>query len=206
MLSTTSRPKTITVIIAMLLLLAVVSTVSILTSRIGFGTGGNLRTGSGLGRTVQGTPGARSGQGSNGNLQGTPGANTRQGNASNFQNRAAAGGFNFLSIFRMLGLNGQVIGIFNIALPIVGIALLLASAYGVWKGKRWALNLATLLGVLFLVGALPGFFSIGGRNINWLRTGLNALSAVATLPILAVSFLPSVRDYFPKPASKPKAR
>ena len=116
------------------------------------------------------------------------------------------GGFNLFSITRSLGLSPQVMIYFNIGLPVLGVLLLLLSAFGIWKQKGWGLNLATLLGLIFLAGAVPGFFSLGGRNVNWLRSGLNIASAAATLPILALSFLPSVRDYFPKPARKPRAR
>ena len=191
----------------MLLLLAVVSSVSTLTSRIGFGA--NRQFGNGTppaGGNFQGNNGNVPGQGGNGNFQGNNG--NFQGNNGNFQNRRIAGGFGFFNLFsltRSLGLSFQVLGIINLVVPVLGIALLLVSAYGVWKQKKWGLNLATLLGLLFLLGALPGLFFIGGRNINWLRTGLTVLSALASLPILALSFLPSVRDYFPS-TGKPKVR
>jgi hypothetical protein len=205
MLTTNTRPKTIIVILAMLLVLAVVSAVSMLTSRIGFSAPRANRTGSD-GTTPSRGQANNNGifQGNTGNTQGDEG-NT-QGNNRNFQGRANQGGFNLFSLTRTLGLSPQVMVYFNIGLPIAGIALLLASAFGVWKKKGWGLNLATLLALIFLLAALPGFFSLGGRNINWLRTGLNALSGVATLPILALSFLPSVRDYFPKPVRKAKAK
>lgn len=188
---TTSRPKTITLIIVMLLVLALVSTVSLATTRIGFGGRGN-RTGN--------TPGQ-----SGGNFQGNnSGGQTDSGGTSgNFQ-RGTQSGFNLFSITRSLGLNPQVFVYVNLGFSIAGILLLLLSVYGIWKQKIWGLNLATLLGLIFLIGAVPGFFSFGGRNINWFRIGSTVLSTVAALPILGLSFLPSVRDYFPK--SKPRLR
>lgn len=187
------RPSTITVMIAMLLVLAIVSGTTLATSRLQlFGRGGNNRPNNGSGQNFQGN---------NGNFQGNNG-NTQDGN---LQGRTRSG-FNLFSLTRSLGLSPQLIMYVNIAIPIIGIFLLLLSAYGIWKQKIWGLNLATFLGFIFLIGALPTFFSFGGRNINWLRTGLNITSAAATLPILALSFLPSVRDYFPKPARKPKNR
>jgi hypothetical protein len=202
-----ARPKTITVIIAMLLLLAVVSVAATLTTQLRFGNVGRQGA-AGFNGPRQGTGTGNNGFGAGQADNGTANGGTGQGNNgfNSGQRRSAPGGFNLFSITRSLGLSPQVMIYFNIGLPIVGIALLLASAYGVWKVKRWGLNLAIVLGLLFLAGAVPGFFNIGGRNINWLRVGLNALSAVATLPILALSFLPSVHDYFPKPARKPKTR
>ena len=206
MLTTNTRPKTITMILVMLLVLAVVSAVSIFTSRIGFGAPRANRTGS------DGTTPSRGQANNNGNFQGNTGntqgddGNNIQGNNRNSQGRANQGGFNLFSLTRTLGLSPQVMVYFNIGLPIAGIALLLTSAFGVWKKKGWGLNLATLLALIFLLAALPGFFSLGGRNINWLRTGLNALSGLATLPIMVLSFLPSVRDHFPKPVRKAKAK
>lgn len=191
----------------MLLLLAVLSSVSTLTSRIGFGANRQFGNGNPPGAgNFQGNNGTVPGQGgNNGNFQGNGG--NFQGNGGNFQNRRLAGGglFNLFSLTRALGLSGPVLGYISLVIPVLGIALLLASAYAVWKQKKWGLNLATLLGLLFLLGALPGLFAIGGRNINWLRISLNILSVLATLPILALSFLPSVRDYFPS-TSKPKVR
>jgi uncharacterized membrane protein (DUF2068 family) len=67
-------------------------------------------------------------------------------------------------------------------------------AFGVWKQKRWALNLAMVMALIFLIGAAPGLFSMGGRNINWLRTSINALNTAASLVILFLGILPSVRD------------
>jgi hypothetical protein len=196
-----SRPKTITVILSMLVLLAVVSAVSTATQRIGFGNARGNRPTAGLGT---GQPGGNNGTGT-GTGTGQQGNGNFQGGGGNFQNRGpAGGGFNMFTILRMFGLGPQALIYINIAIPVIGILLLLGSAYGIWKQKIWGLNLATVLGLLFLVAGLPALFSIGGRNINWLRIGLNALSVVATLPILALSFLPSVRDYFPKPAPKPR--
>ncbi|HEY3312678.1 MAG TPA: hypothetical protein VGK00_13640 [Anaerolineales bacterium] len=191
-----ARPKTITVIIAMLLLLALLSTFSLVTNRLAIGAPNR-----------QFASGANQGQGFNGNLQGNNG--NFQGNNGNLQggfgaNRRVPGGLNLFSLSRSIGLSGPVVIFVSLGFSILGILLLLASAYGVWKAKRWGLNLGTLLGLVFLVGALPGLFFPGGRNINWLRMGTNILSAVATLPILALSLLPSVRDHFPR--SAPKAR
>ncbi|MCX6080690.1 MAG: hypothetical protein NTW32_14245 [Chloroflexi bacterium] len=199
--TTTSRPKTITLIIVMLLVLALVSTVSLATTRIGFGGRGN-RTGN--------TPGQSGGnfQGNNnGNAQGNNGGEQTEsgGTSGNFQ-RGTQSGFNLFSITRSLGLNPQVFVYVNLGLSIAGILLLLLSVYGIWKQKIWGLNLATLLGLIFLIGAVPGFFSFGGRNINWIRIGSTVLSTVAALPILGLSFLPSVRDYFPKSKPKPRLR
>jgi uncharacterized membrane protein len=90
----------------------------------------------------------------------------------------------------------------SLGFSILGIVLLLLCAYGIWKSKVWGLNWGMFLAIVFLLGALPGLFSMGGRNVNWVRSGLNILSLVATLPILVLGVLPSVRDYFPKPVRR----
>ncbi|MCX6068296.1 MAG: hypothetical protein NT121_21540 [Chloroflexi bacterium] len=177
----TARPKSIMIIVALLVVLALISTTSSLTSRLGFtrtrqpGTftnnnGGNFQNGNNDGGT--------------GNNQGGTGTRTIQGRS----------GFNAFSIFRTLGINGQIIGYVSIGFTVVGIILALLSAFGVWKQKKWGLNLGMVIALIFLVGALSTLFALGGRNINWLRTSLNILSLVASTPILAMGILPSVRD------------
>jgi hypothetical protein len=228
----TARPKSVLIIFIMLLLLAVASAVTVGTSlipRSGFNAAGGRqfvprstpgpgtpqsRADAASGTPAPGQPATRHFPGPSGNTggggaflgTGTNGGGTNaQGNGGgNFQGRGGAG-FSLFTITRMLGLPNQVVGILVLAFPIIGILLLLFGAFGIWKVQRWGLNLATILGVIFLIGALPGLFSIGGRNINWLRIGMDILSLVGTVTILALSFLPSVRDYFPKNAPKPKA-
>ncbi len=181
----TARPKPIMIIAGLLVVLALLSGTSALTSRTGFtrirqpgATGGNFQGGNGNNGNFQG------GNGNNGNFQGG------NGNNGNFQ---ARGGTNaFSSIFRLLG---PSFGYISIGITVLGIVLSLLSAWGVWKQKRWGLNLAMVLALLFLVAALPGLFSLGGRNINWLRTSITVLNLIASVPILVLGILPSVRDF-----------
>lgn len=176
----TTRSKSIVLIVIALVVLALISTTSTLTSRIA------------LTRTRQpGTAGNFQGNNNNngGNFQNN---NNNNGAGGNFQGRG--GGFNAFTLFRTAGINPQVIGYFTTGITILGIVLALLSAYGVWKQKRWGLNLGMVIALLFLVGALPGLFTLGGRNINWLRTSLNILSLVASVPVLVLGILPSVRD------------
>lgn len=175
----TTRSKSIVFIVIALVVLALISTTSTLTNRIA------------LTRTRQ--PGAagnfQGGTNNGGNFQNN---NNNNGGGGNFQGRG--GGFNAFTLFRTAGINPQVIGYFTTGITILGIVLALLSAYGVWKQKRWGLNLGMVIALLFLVGALPGLFTLGGRNINWLRTSLNILSLVASVPVLVLGILPSVRD------------
>lgn len=179
-----AKPKPILIIAGLLILLALLSGTSALTSRIGFtrtrppGTTGNNAQGNG--GNFQG------GNGNNGNFQG--------GNGNNGNAQARGGGFNAFSIFRTAGINFQIIGYISTGITILGIILALLSAWGVWKQKRWGLNLAMVLALLFLLAAAPGLFSLGGRNINWLRTSITILNLVASVPILVLGILPSVRD------------
>jgi hypothetical protein len=175
-----AKPKPILIIVGLLLVLALLSGTSALTSRIGFTR--VRQPGTFNGNT---TPG--------GNLQGGNGGNFQGGgNNGNFQGRG--GGFNAFSLFRTAGINPQVIGYISTGITILGILLALLCAYGVWKQKRWGLNLAIVIALLFLVAAVPGLFSLGGRNINWLRTSITVLNIVASAPILVLGILPSVRD------------
>ena len=98
-----------------------------------------------------------------------------------------------------LGINFQLIGYVSQAIGIIGIGLTVLAAVFVWKQKRWALNLAIVLAILFLLGALPRFFTFGGSFFS-VMTGLtssaNLLKGLATLPIIVLGILPSVRDSF----------
>ena len=179
---TATRPKTITIIAALLVGLAILSIISALTTQSGF-PGARPQ-----GAVPGNAPSGSNFQGNNGNPQG-------QNNGGNFQPRNSSGGFSLFSITRSLGLGGQFMGYLNTGIAVGGVVLALVSAYGVWKQKRWALNLAIVLAILFLLGALPGLFFGAGRAINWLRMSLNALSAMASLAILGMGILPSVRDF-----------
>ena len=179
-----AKPKPLLIIAGLLIVLALLSGTSALTSRTGFtrtrqpGTGGNFQGGNGNNGNFQGGT-TQDGTGTNGNAPG-----------GNFQ---ARGGTNPLgSIFRVLGPSFIYI---SIGITVLGIILSLLSAWGVWKQKRWGLNLAMVLALLFLVAALPGLFSLGGRNINWLRTSITVLNLIASVPILVLGILPSVRDF-----------
>ena len=124
-----------------------------------------------------------------------PGNGNFQPRGGNFQQRGSPGGiFSLLGTARSLGINFQYIRYFSMGIVIIGVALALVAAFGVWKQKRWALNLGIVLAVLILLGALPGLFSIGGRFINWLPTSLNALKALASIPVIVLGILPSVRE------------
>jgi hypothetical protein len=182
----TAKPKPILIIAGLLIVLALLSGTSALTSRTGFT---RVRQPGAAGSSTQGNGGNFQGENNNGgNFQG--------GNApgGNFQARGG-GGFNAFTIFRTAGINPQVIGYISIGFTILGILLTLLSAYGVWKQKRWGLNLAMMLALVFLVAAVPGLFSLGGRNINWLRTSITVLNIIASAPILVLGILPSVRDF-----------
>jgi hypothetical protein len=177
-----AKPKPIMVIAGLLVLLALLSGTSALTNRIGF--------------TRVRQPAALNGNNPpGGNFQGENGGNFQRGNTpgGSFQGRGGSG-FNAFTIFRTVGINPQLIGYLTTGFTILGILLALLSAYGVWKQKRWGLNLAMVIALLFLIGALPGLFALGGRNINWLRTSITILSLVASAPVLVLGILPSVRD------------
>jgi hypothetical protein len=181
------KPRSLVIVAALLVLLALLSTTSTLNNYFGF-----TRRQPGA-FTANGAAGGNFQGGNNngtGNAQG--GNNNRTGGAGgNFQGR---GGNNIFSLFRTSGINFQVIGYVSQGLTILGILLALLSAFGVWKQKKWGLNLGMVIALLFLIGAAPGLFTLGGRNINWLRTTITILSVLASVPVLVYGILPSVRD------------
>lgn len=191
-----AKPKPILIIASLLIVLALLSGTSALTSRIGFARTrqpGAFNSNNAQGGNFQGNNGNNA---PGGNFQGGNGGNFQGGNTpgGNFQGRGG-GGFNAFTIFRTAGINPQVFGYISIGVTILGILLALLSAYGVWKQKRWGVNLGMVIALLFLLGAMPGLFALGGRNVNILRTSLTVLSLLASVPILVLSILPSVRDY-----------
>jgi hypothetical protein len=195
----TARPKTLTTIAILLVVIALISGTTTILNQTGLG---RIRQGVFNGGTFQGngngnfTPGGGNFQGG-----GNGGGNGFQGGNGNFQTRRGTGVFNLLGILRTLGLGGQVFTYINIGIAIIGIGLCLLAAYGVWKQKRWALNLAMVLAILFVLGALPGLFLGGGRGLiannllGILRSALNWVRVVAALPIIVMGILPSVRDF-----------
>jgi hypothetical protein len=192
----TTRTKSLTTIAILLIVLAVLSITSAVTMRIGFAGGRPQRDPNGNtapGGNFQGGNGGGGGnfQGGNGGGGGFQGGN---GGGGNFQGRAGSGGFNLFGATRSLGISPQVFGYINIGIMVIGILLLLLCAYGVWKQKRWALNLAIVVALLFLLGALPGLFFGGGRFFNVLRTAITILDVVASVAIIVMGILPSVRD------------
>lgn len=191
----TAKPKPILIVTALLVVLALLSTTSMLTSRTGFArpvagaNGANFQRNNGAGG---GGTGGGNFQANNGASGGNFQANNSNG-SGNFQARGG-GGFNTFTIFRSLGLGGQTMLYITLGITILGILLALLSAFGVWKQKSWGLNLGMVLAILFLISVLPGLFSLGGRNINLLRTSITILTLIASAPILVFGILPSTRD------------
>jgi hypothetical protein len=196
------RTKSIITIVVLLALLAALSVTSALTSGQFGGLGrarGSFNGTPGPGGGFNGTPGAPGGNFQGGGAGGGAagggaggGGGFGGGGGGGFAGRTGGGGFNTFAITRQLGLSPLVIVYAGIAVTLIGILLLLLCAFGVWKQKKWALNLAMLVALLFLLGALPGFF-MGGR-FNLLRTAIEVLDVGASAVILVMGILPSVRD------------
>lgn len=186
------RPKTITTIAILLGVLTLLSVVGFALSfrTVGFlrngpqdfQNGGNLQGGGfqavpgGPGRTFQAGPG---GQGGN-----FPGGAVRLGSGG------TPGLFRLLGGARALGFNGTTLIIVRSIFAVLWIGLALLSAWFVWKQKRWALNLAIVLALIFLLGG-RGLFN----GFGFVQTGLNALKVLAALPVIVLGMLPSVRDF-----------
>ena len=183
-----SRPKPILIAASLLVVLALLSATSMLTSRLGVARRQpGAFTGNGVTASTNGGGGNPQAGNGGGNFQGGGGG------GGNFAGRG--GGFNAFTIFRSAGLSPAVFGYINIGITVLGIVLALLCAYGLWKQKRWGLNWGMVIALLFLLGALPALFALGGRNFNLLRTSLTILTLVASVPILVIGILPSVRDF-----------
>ncbi len=200
----TTRTKSILTIAILLVVLAVLSAASALT-QFGF----RVRPGTGFNGNVSpngNTQGGGNFQG--GNDGGFQGGNGGGGNGGNFQGGSGPGGFqargggfgglNLFGVTRSPGINPQIVGYINIGATVLGILLALLCAYGVWKQKKWALNLSMALAFLFLLTAIPGVLSLGsiltGRGFNLLRTAIPIVSACASAVIIFLGILPSVRE------------
>jgi hypothetical protein len=185
----TSLPKSLLTITILLILLALVSLATPFLSSFGANPAGRLPGDMPQGgnfRPENGNPPQ------NGGFQG----GERQPGSGTFPQRSDSGAFNLFSLTRAFGLSGQVMTYLNYGAAVIGAGLAALAAFWVWKKKKAGLNLALVLAVLFLLGALPGVFS-GLRMIDpaaILRYALNILSAGAALVILTMGVLPSVRD------------
>lgn len=182
----TSYPKSILTITILLVLLSLVSLAAPFLSGFGMNPAGrqpgNMAQGGNFRPENANPP-------QDGGFQGGPGS-------GNFPQRSNSGAFNLFSLTRALGLGGQAMIYINYGIGIAGAGLAALAAFWVWKKKKAGLNLALVLAILFLLGALPGAFS-GLRMMDAaaiLRYTVNLLSAGASLVILAMSILPSVRD------------
>jgi hypothetical protein len=188
----TTRTKSLTTIAILLVVLAVLSITSAVTARIGFGRGrfqGNFDGNGAQGGNFQRGVNPQNGNGGGGNFQGGGGGNFQGGNGGGFR----GGGGGAFGILRNLGLGGAAFLYINIGITVIGILLALLCAYGVWKQKRWGLNLGIVVALLFLLGALPGLF-FGGARFNLLGTIMSILNIGASAAIIVMGILPSVRD------------
>jgi len=184
----TSLPKSLLTISILLIILALVSLATTFLGGFGMNpTGrqpGNMPQGSNF-RPENANP-------PQGGFQG----GEQQPGGGTFPQRSNSGAFNLFSLTRTFGLSGQMMTYLNSGLGVIGAGLAALGAFWVWKKKKSGLNLAIVLAILFLLGALPGIFT-GLRMMDAaaiIRFVLNILSVGAALVILAIGILPSVRD------------
>jgi len=122
----------------------------------------------------------------------------RQFSGGNFRPSArnlpgrAPGFFSPFGLIRALRVSGPLFGYIGIGISVVGIVLLLISAYGVWQQKRWALNLGIVLAALLLVSSLPGLLT-AGAFFNLTRALVDYGRAAISVAIIVMGVLPSVR-------------
>jgi hypothetical protein len=184
-----NKPRSIIIIASLLAVLALLSAVSAFTGFRGGMPGGGMPGNPPSGGNFQGNAAPPQGRNDTANAPGGNGSPQQMPGGP-----GGPGGFSAFSIFRTLGIGSQGMGTITAGVALIGIVLLGLSVFGLWRRKRWALNLGMALAVLFLCGAVAGLFGGGGPMLNVLRLALNILQAVASLPVVAMGFLPSVRD------------
>ena len=207
----TARSNSLITIVIVLVVMALLSGASLVVGSLGAAGAGGFRQGRGPGGFAAGTPAPGSTQGgsasagagggsaaSAGAGGGGTGGNFQGGNGGNFTGRGGGGGgfLSFLTlpgIFRALGIDFQYMGPANVGVPGLGIVFLLISALGLWMQKRWALYLTIVVGIVFLIAALPGVLSLGFGRFSLLRTGMTAVNAIGALAVVIMSLLPSTR-------------
>ncbi len=119
-----------------------------------------------------------------------------QPGSENFLQRSDGNAFHPFQATRAPGLGGQAMIYINYGVGVIGAGLAGLAAFWVWRKKKSGLNLALVLAILFLLGALPGIF-LGLRMMGAaaiLRYALHLLSAGISLVILVMGIMPSVRD------------
>jgi hypothetical protein len=185
----TSLPKSLLTITTLLIILALVSLATPFLSGFGMNPAGrqpgNMPQGSNFRPENANPP-------QNGEFQG----GARQSGSGIFPQRSDSGAFNLFSLNRAFGLSGQAMIYINYGLGVIGAGLAALAAFRVWKKKKSGLNLALVLAIVSLLGALPGIFS-GLRILDAsaiTRYVLSMVSVGSALLILAIGILPSVRD------------
>lgn len=182
LMNTLPYPKSLRILTLLLIVLAVVSLITPFISGIGFNPTGRQPG------TMPPTDNARP-EGGNVPQGGLPGS-------GNVPQRSGGMAFNLFGLTRALGLGVQMMPYVNYGAGLLGAGLAGLAAFWVHQRKKAGLNLALALGIVFLLGALPAILG-GLRFANALSTAryaLNLLSILASVGILALSILPSVRD------------
>lgn len=185
----TSTPKSLLIITILLILLTLISLATPVLGGLGMNPAGRLP---GMMPQVGKFPPENANPPSDGGLQGRQ----PQPGSENFLQRSDSDAFNPFRVTRAFGLGGQAMIYINAAMGVIGAGLTGLAAFWVWRKKKSGLNLALVLAVLFLLGALPGIF-LGLRMMDAaaiLRYALHLLSAGISLVILVMGIMPSVRD------------
>lgn len=205
----TTRTKPVITLAILLAVLALVSIASLVTTQLlggafgGARVRGNFNGTPGPNGTIRGGNNGGGGNGGNnggGGFQGGNGGNGgfqggNAGGGGGFQGRGGAGGgaFALFGAARSIGINPLMFVWVGLGINIIGILLVLLCAFGIWKQKKAALNWSLVLGILFLLPAVFGLFGFGRFNI---RLIFDALTVLASVAIVVMGVLPSVRENF----------
>jgi len=105
------------------------------------------------------------------------------------------------SLFR-LGINPRWMVWIGLGISVLFLVGLLFSANAALHGRKWGLNLATLLAILSLVTSIPSLMALPslfqrGFNLSFMLTPVLSLTnVIAAAVILILAILPSFRDEF----------
>lgn len=178
----TKRPIVVTIAAIILVVLALFVAGLGIAGQLGL-TRGNRQFAAGQFRNRSFNP--QGGGTFNGNPIGTlPNGQNDQGTTPNF-NRTFTGGTGLARLFRII--RPITIGLDIAALILAGVA-----SFGLYKGKRWALILAIVLAVLFILLAIPSMIRIFSAVVLI----ENLARILLALAVIVLLLLPASRKAF----------
>lgn len=115
---------------------------------------------------------------------------------------AGRGGNSALGSLFQLGIDPRWMMWIGLAFSLIGLGLLLFTANGALRARKWSLNLGTVLALIILISAIPSLLTLPmlfqrGFNLTIMLTPvLSIFNTLAAAIIIVLAILPSFRDEF----------